>query len=952
MSSLIRKSSDSSNLNNKYSKNTDKLSLDVKLSQKKNSLKKKSNSSNDIKLIKQEKIHKFNNKTSNTFKNNSKNKNNNIQNPNHKFKNKTNNIIPSKKESNEIINSHKILNKNKKQIKNLRSIESYPSIISTDTLTIKNNNIKISKKNEAEYIFSFNNINKQFKKESSSNSTIKDETHNLLQNNENDDNNKNKTIISGKHLSDITTTADKSKNFKNFWKSEHNEIKKREDKMKYNKNKKDIDKIKLDFKFENNSIIKEIDTSRNNSAQKDKKSVIRVEPDFIREIKYKNNIPIKHSMPINKNISYTLSLNYSSNTLKICQNKNNLNKFYFGENEIKNNIINYQTYIRNTENSNYYILSPINSTFKQINSKKSIYLAKILGNQRQKEDINEDDIDTVKQENTFGASKKESMTSETYKDIQIPKNCKYFFEVPEEQNYNHIQGPIEFEYDNSSGRETINNKNDISKEINCSKLNNINMYKLEKKDIGIDDDNINYFDMMKENDDTESNLNNKINNKFNSISTINEKTISNNCSFNNLNLNIKINNNNALLFTEIKNIEKINKKSSHIRNERKNTNDNNLYKKVKSYQKKIIKDSFDLNKSKFYKASTRIQNFSEKKQNQIIAYRLKKYKIECFIKIFVKIIKNYKRKIFNKFKSINIKAKQFLIILEKIIILNIKRKLISYLYKFIDKNKSKDFPLLLPYKNYPNNYNILNCENNNDTNYQGNAIINDNTLNNSCNIYYDNNNKSNSIRNNLTQNDNFIKSKINTQSSGEKTDSYFYIKKILYPKNTIPFSSKKNKSNRSNRTDYIENKIVNKYKKKLLPKYYKKNNSIGYKKKINNGKNYTSNLNILNKRIKIEQSEITDDSILKNQKSYRSNNFVENEDDILEKAYRYKIFDEDKISNGNIHRNIKSELEDFESKKDDLKTYFFKEIEKLEFPDINNNVQNFMLENGEEMSSF
>lgn len=73
------------------------------------------------------------------------------------------------------------------------------------------------------------------------------------------------------------------------------------------------------------------------------------------------------------------------------------------------------------------------------------------------------------------------MTSETYKDIQIPKNCKYFFEVPEEQNYNHIQGPIEFEYDNSSGRETINNKNDISKEINCSKLNNINMYKLEKK---------------------------------------------------------------------------------------------------------------------------------------------------------------------------------------------------------------------------------------------------------------------------------------------------------------------------------------------------------------------------------------------------------------------------------------------------------------------------------------
>ena len=937
MSFSNKKCQNSPNLNNKDKNNHDKLDLDNKLDQKKDPLKKKSCSSIDIKLINEEKIPKFNNNTSNTYKNVSKCKSN-ITNQTTKSNNKTNNI-PRKKETTEAKKNQKILNKNMKQIKKIGSIESYPSIISTDTLTIKNNNINKSKKNEEQYNFYFNNKDRQYKNESSCNSTIKEDNNNLIQNTENN-NNKDKTFMSQKYLSEIATTSEKNENFKNFWKSEQNEIKKRVDRFKYNINQKDIDKIKLDFKFENNPIIKEMDISRNDTDKKEKKNPVNIEPNFIREIKHKNNKQIKRSIPINKNISN--NLNYNSNTSRISKNKN---KYNFGENNNSNNIINYQTYFRNIENNNYYILSPINSTFKKINSKKNNNkLPKIIGNQRQLEEINEDDIETVKQENTFGCSKIDSLTSETYKDIQIPKYSKYFFEVSEEQNYNHIQGPIEFEYDNSSGRETINNKGEAVNENNCSKLNDINICKLEKKDIGIDDDNINYFDEMKENDDTSSNLNNNNvnNNKFNSISTINEKTISNNCSFNNINLKLNCN---ESKIDEIKKTEKINKKFSKNGNKKENKIDTKLYKKVKSYQKKIIKDNFDSNKSKPYKSSTKINtNYSEKKQKQILLCRLKKYKVQYIIKMFEKTFKNYKRKIFNQFKTITIKTKQFIIILEKIFLFKSKRKLITYLYKFIDKNKSTDFPLLLPYKNYPDNYNLLHYENNN----QENININENTLNNSYNIYYDNN-KSNSIRNNFTQNDINKKWKVNTQSSGDKSDSFFYIKKILSPKNTIPFSSKKEQTSR---TDSIENKLKNKYKKKLLPKYFQKNNSIKYKNNINFVEKNTCNSNNLNKRIKVEFSERTDDSILNNRKSYKSNNIGEIEDDILEQAYKYKILDEDKMSNGNYHRNIKSELEDYESKKDDLKSYFFKEVEKLEFPDINNIEQNSGQECGEEMSSF
>ena len=904
--------------NNIKSFNNNKLSLNNNKSQKT-----KFCSSNDMKMKEEDRNIKLINNNINSYNYiNNINKNNIIT--NRVIKNKPNKIQKKNcfRQNN---NNNQNFNKN---IKKGGLIESYPSIISTDTLTIKNNNINLYKKNATEFIVSFNPLNNDFKKDSSSINTIKNDNYDndndidndndndndiIIENNENK-NNSYKFIKAQKFLSDVTT-ADKENS--KISKSEKNKIKKNFNRFKHNINKKDIDidKIKLDIKFDNNSEINEIDENHNYTNQKNKNKFNFNEPEFIKEIKEKNIIKLNNISLKDNNDTYILGFDYSSNTSKNKINKNNKFDLDLESNIIKNDISNYKTYFKDIDNNNNYILSPI---IKNINSIKNNRISKIFGNPKQLQNLNEDDIDTVKQDNTF-RSKIESITSETIKNIQSPKNGLYFFEAPEEQNYNHIQGPIEFEYDNSSEKGTINNKD----EYNCSKLNNIHILKIEKKDINIEDENVNYYDNMKENDDIMSyknidihNIINNNNNCFNSISSNNEKTLSNNCSYNNFTLNNKKNNNNNILITEITRNEQSNKNAIS-----RNTNDIDkdkeikIYKKIKSYQKKIIKNTHDLNKAKSFKTSTKInQNFSEEKQKRLLLYRLKNYKIEYFVGILQKIINNYYKRTFNKFKNINVKLKEFILLIEKIYIIKSKNKLMNILIKYINKKRKKNFPFFLPFKNYP--FNKVNCITLNiDNNNQTNPVSNDNdTLNNSCNIYYDNNNIS-TIRNHLTQND--IKKQAITNSSVDKTDSYFYIKKLIYQKNTIPFSN----INNVDKNDYIKSKNKLTYKKEIIPKSFKKNPNILYH-------------NIFNNKIYLNI----------NKKNEQDN---DNEDDILEQAYKYKLLDEDRYSNGIFHI---SKDNNSQKKNDSLKEYFFREVEKLEFPD--SNMDNLGQENVEETNSY
>ena len=934
MSSINRKSFNSGHINDK---NKTKSNISKKLNPKNITLQKKSCSSKNIKTSKDD-INtntNMNNYLSHISKNNA---NNNNKNSNTKKGNKPKNIqrktVPKKTGKNNINNN---ISKNIKRFQKNGSIESYPSILSTDTLTIKNNNINSSKKNEAEHIFSFDFLNNQYKKDSLSYFNINKNNNIIIENNENKN---NKNNLRHNIFGDLIT-AEKNEEQK-FSKSEKNKINiNKNNRLIQNINQKDINKIQLNFKLNNNSTIHEIESSQNNSTRKEKAINKYFEPEFIKEIKQKNIIKIDKSISKRKHNSFSLSLNYSSNTTdNNYKNKYSYRKYNLFTDSSRNKITNYKTYYRNMDNNNYYILSQSSSTFKQINSRKSNRIPKILSNRGQLEEINEDDIDTVKQENTFG-SKFESITSETYKDIQMPKNCVYFFEVPEEQNYNHIQGPIEFEYDNSFDQGTINSRNeDVVNDNNCSKLNNINIYKIERKLISNDDDCVNYYDKMKENDeDTISNINNNINNGFNSISSINDKTISNNGSFSNFNLKI---NTNDKLISEIKTITNKNNNSHKIDME--NEKSNNKEKIVNSYKKKIIKSNFDTNKTKSSKVSTKInQNYSEEKKKKILLYRLKNYKIKVFVNIIQKNIIKHKRKVFNKFKNINIKTKQFIFLVEKVYNLKCK-EFLNKLSKHNDKNVKRRFSLYTPCKKTfinNNNYNILIFDK--DVHNQTSPVPNDyDSLNYSSNIYPDNI-ISSTIKNNSTQNNIFKKPILNFKSLGDKTDSFFYVKKLLSPTNTAPFTN----FNNFDKNEFIRKKKKTNFKRNLIPKYKKNNDnfSVDNMDKINKN----NNININNNNI-ITQSEKKDNIIIKS--SYKSEDIVEdNEDEILEQAYKYKIIDEERCSNGNFHRNIKSELDTH--KKIDLKTYFLKEVEKLEFPDgIDNNEPNDGQENVEETYSY
>jgi hypothetical protein len=196
------------------------------------------------------------------------------------------------------------------------------------------------------------------------------------------------------------TTAEKNESKKNLSNSEENDGKLKYDRFRQNIKQKDLDKIKLDFKLEQISTINEIDSSRNDSGLKEKKNRKLFEPDFLKQIKNKNDIKVKDNSSKEKyNTLNSLAFRFSSNTTNN-KMKYNFKNFNFNTHKtIKNKIINSKTYFKDLEN-NYYIFSPISSTFKQINSRKSNLLSKLSEN-KALEDIDEDDNTTVKQEIQF-----------------------------------------------------------------------------------------------------------------------------------------------------------------------------------------------------------------------------------------------------------------------------------------------------------------------------------------------------------------------------------------------------------------------------------------------------------------------------------------------------------------------------------------------------------------------
>ena len=79
----------------------------------------------------------------------------------------------------------------------------------------------------------------------------------------------------------------------------------------------------------------------------------------------------------------------------------------------------------------------------------------------------------------------------------------------------------------------------------------------------------------------------------------------------------------------------------------------------------------------------------------------------------------------------------------------------------------------------------------------------------------------------------------------------------------------------------------------------------------------------------------------RNNNNIKSNNIIEDKKDGLSDKYINKFLDEELYNDDNHHKNLKTDLDDGDNeckKIDSLKAYFFKEVEKIEFPDaIENN---------------
>jgi hypothetical protein len=281
-------------------------------------------------------------------------------------------------------------------------------------------------------------------------------------------------------------------------------------------------------------------------------------------------------------------------------------------------------------------------------------------------------------------------------------------------------------------------------------------------------------------------------------------------------------------------------------------------------------------------------------------------------------------------------------IIEKVYYSKNKREFFNQLLKYSDKTINKEFPLLLPSKNYPNNQNNCNMlilDNYNYDSNQMNAIpkmTNNEAMNHSYVIHHENNNIPNSIRsiphtirNNYTQNNIFKKPILNIKILNEKDDSFLYVKKknILDSNKTVS-SSYKNQNNENN-----QNKIQINYKRNLIPKKIKKDFRTFQNQGINK-KNKFKNIKCNNYLTNFERNE-------RNNNNIKSNNIIEDNKDGLSDKYINKFLDEELYNDDNHHKNLKTDLDDGDNeckKIDSLKAYFFKEVEKIEFPDaIENN---------------
>ena len=328
--------------------------------------------------------------------------------------------------------------KNKKDTKNNKIIEFCPTIKSTDTLNKKNNNFKSMIRNSRYKFHSLDSL--KFSKAKNNNFPFYNDSVKKIYQRKNSDISNNLHLLSTSvKTNDLLT----SKEIDSFQKD--NII---SDEYKGNK-------IKLFNQF--------------------------FTPRFI--LGKQNNLVTNIHNKKEKNVSSSLNLKLSD-----LANKTFIKKIH------SKNILNYKTYYNNIykdfcHSANHSIT--FNNNIKNFCSKN-------LNTPNSVSEINEDDIETYKKEDSTINSKFESTSLININ--KISKKDIYIFEPGNSKNFDYIQSPIEFEYESdlTLSNNTITNEGNIN--TICSRLKNIEFHEIQKKKTSIENDTINYYDEMVEED--------------------------------------------------------------------------------------------------------------------------------------------------------------------------------------------------------------------------------------------------------------------------------------------------------------------------------------------------------------------------------------------------------------------------------------------------------------------
>ena len=674
---------------------------------------------------------------------------------------KINNTNEKKKNLSNTDNSHYLKKKSNKK----EEIFNVPTIKNSDTIMIKNNNINnVNIKRYYQNPFNFNNINEtpppvKDRSECSENlkkiNDLNIKLSVIKENNETEINEGNKTNVSN-HKDTFNQLIKLNKNeSEDFALEEKNPL--------------------INNNFSNNKL------NDDNNSQNQNKISKNFEPEFIKQIKYRN-FPIEQINNNNqKSTNVTiLTKNKSFNEKVIKKNYNKINNRKIIKNIVKTDsqiniksksemitISNNLTINHNNTNINptstmhnnlginrffFRSLSEYENNIILEEPKKNIKIINKNSNNEDKKHTNKMESNNI---NKKDSNKENSISTENNRDtIKNPKRSFHNANLSSnniEYKNDSIQGPIEFDDNESS---LLEQKDIINQDIEFCKIQN-------KQN---EDDSVLFYDYLENKEDLDKNINKENKNTLytnkkkekdclcdNTENLIeNNKSLDTCCNYGNC-----FGKKNRVENQNVKNLENKNFKENEL-----NIEQNDIIYPLSNDEIDNEENETIINKNNMLNFNDKSNKLKEQHDKNVLPSKYRNHKIMVLVSTIIKLQKKILRKFINKMRDKKSKITKFVTLLSNIFENEYKLKKIgiSRIKNYIEKLNKRT----LPFKDYSiNNTNFMN----------NNTAININNI----------NNKPNSSPKNdtITLNEDYYNCKISPPISPPK-NKFYYIKKNGY----------------------------------------------------------------------------------------------------------------------------------------------------------------------------